>query len=82
MNVYSTTQARSNFSELINKVTYEKQVIVLGRNNKKEVLMVPYPQIDEGDLPLSEMNAASASFDFLDSEPELYSFKDLKKQYV
>ncbi|HEY5714463.1 MAG TPA: type II toxin-antitoxin system Phd/YefM family antitoxin [Candidatus Gracilibacteria bacterium] len=82
MTVYSTTQARQQFSDLINQVKYEKKMIAIGRNNKKEVLMVPYPDVDGTDIPISDMNANSSSFAFLLDEPDLYSFTDLKKRYV
>lgn len=32
----------------------------------------------EEDIPITEINAASESFNFLKDEPELYSLKDLK----
>lgn len=78
---YSTTQARKHFSEIVNKVKYEKIVISVGRHNVQEVLIVPKPDLAE-DLPVSEMNAQSESFKFLKDEPDIYSFKDLKKRYV
>ncbi len=43
--------------------------------------MLPKREIGEA-LPISSINAASASFKFLEEEPELYSVKDLKKRYV
>lgn len=82
MNIYSTTQARSNLSDMVNQVKYEKKIFIIGRNNKKEALLVPYPDMGEDYLPLSEMNAQSSSFDFLKKEPNIYSLKDLQKRYV
>lgn len=78
---YSTTEARKHFSDILNKVRYEKIIVAIGRHDKEEVLMVPKPDLNE-DLPISQMNAASTSFDFLQQEPDLYSLKDLKKRYV
>ncbi len=34
------------------------------------------------DLPMAEINANLAGFDFLKDEPDLYSIDDLKKPYV
>ena len=78
---YSSSDARKNFSELVNRVRFEKIIIAIGRHDKDEVLLIPKPEIDE-EIPVSEMNAASSSFDFLNDEPNLYSLKDLKKRYV
>ena len=78
---YTTSEARKHLNEIVNKVTYEKIIISLGRRNKVEVLIVPKPNLDEN-LPISEINTQSSSFKFLEDEPDLYSFKDLKKRYV
>jgi hypothetical protein len=40
-----------------------KNIISFGRKNKKEVLMIPYPETNHKDLPISEINAQSASFE-------------------
>ena len=80
MKMISTSEARKKLGELVNQVKYKKTVVVLGRNNKPEALIVPLPE--DGELPISEMNAASPSFDFLADEPEIYSVDDLKKRYV
>lgn len=81
MKRYSTTEARKNLSEIINRVHYEKTIVAVGRHDKVEVLIVPGPDINE-ELPMTEINAASSSFDFLGDEPDMYSIKDLKKRYV
>lgn len=77
MKVISTTEARKNFSEIINQVKYSKKTIAIGRNKKAEVLIVPIFQEDD-DLPISSINAASSSFKFLADEPDLYSITDIK----
>ncbi len=80
---YSTTDARKKFSDIINQVKYGKKIIAIGRNrNYTEALIVPYPKIDDQNIPISEINAQSASFDFLENEPDIYNISDLKKQYV
>ncbi len=80
MFTYSTTQARAKFSELINQVKYQKIIIAIGRNKKAEVLITPIPE--NYDIPITEINTQSSSFDFLADEPDLYTMNDLKKQYV
>ena len=82
MRHYSTTEARKHFSEIIEQVHYLKVIVSVGRHGEKEVLIVPKPEIDNDDLPISSVNAASVSFQFLEEEPDIYSFNDLKKRYV
>ena len=81
MKHYTTTEARKHLSELVNQVRYQKIIISIGRRDEEEVLMVPKLTLDES-LPITEMNAQSSSFEFLEEEPDLYSLKDLKKRYV
>lgn len=78
MITYTKTQARSNFSEIIKQVKYGKKIISI----KKDVLIVPFPEINEKEIPISEINTQSSSFNFLKSEPDIYSLHDLRKQYV
>ena len=81
MKHYSTTEARRHLSEIVNQVKYQKIIISIGRHDEEEVLVVPKMESGES-LPISEMNAASPSFVFLEDEPDLYSLEDLKKRYV
>lgn len=78
---YTTSEARKHFSEIVTRVKYEKIIIAIGRRKKEEVLIVPAPELDQ-EIPVSQMNAASASFDFLKEEPDIYTFSDIKKRYV
>ena len=78
MITYTKTEARSNFSEIIKQVKYGKKIISI----KRDVLIVPFPEIDEKEIPISEINTDSDSFDFLENEPDMYSLNDLTKQYV
>lgn len=80
MLIYSTTQVRSQLSDLVNQVKYTKNIIAIGRNKKAEVLITPIPETY--DIPITEINTVSSSFSFLENEPELYSLNDLKKSYV
>ena len=80
MQYYSITDARKKLGELVNRVRYTRQAIALGKHGKAEVFLVA---IGDGgnDVPMTEINAASASFAFLEEEPDLYSVTDLKKRY-
>ena len=78
---YNTSEARKHLNEIVNKVKYQKIIISLGRHGEGEVLVVPKPKVYET-LPISEVNSASPSFDFLENEPDIYGFNDLKKRYV
>lgn len=78
---YTTTEARKNLSKIVNQVHYQKVVVSIGRRKEEEVLLIPRLSVDES-IPVSEMNASSPSFAFLEEEPDLYSLADLKKRYV
>ncbi len=82
MTVMTTTDARKNLSFLIGTVQRTRRSIAIGRRNKAEVLLIRFP--DSTNLSLSEstnMNQYGGGFDFLNTEPDLYTRKDLKKQY-
>ena len=62
---------------------YKGGIIAIGRQHKKEALLIPFPENLNDDLSdITNFNANSASFDFLKDEPDLYSISDLKKSYV
>lgn len=80
MKVYSITEARKLLGELVSRVKYTRQAIALGKHGRADVFLVSCGGDDN--IPLTEMNAASESFRFLEEEPDLYSREDLKKRYV
>ena len=83
MKVISSTTMRKDIAEIINQVKYTGQVFGVGRRNKIEAIIMKYPEHMNADLTeISNINAGSASFDFLKSEPNLYSVKDLKENYA
>ncbi len=81
MRHYTTTEARKHLCDIVNQVRYQKIIVSIGRRDEEEVLVVPKITLDES-LPISEMNARSSSFRFLEDEPDIYSLGDLKKRYV
>ena len=78
----NATQARNQWSSLLSQIKYKRQIIAIKRNKKTEALLIPNPEYNTDLEDISEINAASSSFDFLHNEPEIYSIQDLKKSYV
>lgn len=56
-------------------------IVSVGRHQDQEVLIIPKPELDET-LPVSQINASSLSFAFLEDEPDLYSLDDLEERYI
>lgn len=83
MTIISTTEARKQFASLVERVSYHGENIAVGRRDQAEVLIIPYPQILSDKVSeITNINANSPSFDFLNNEPDLYSVADLKKRYA
>lgn len=83
MKIISTTKARKNIKNIIDRVRYGGEVFAIGRRKTIDALLIQFPdtyneEVDE----ITNINAYSKSFDFLKDEPELYSAADLKKKYV
>lgn len=83
MKVLSTTNARKNIKEIVNRARYRGEVFAIGRRNVVDAVLIGFPQCFNDQLnDITNANAYSRSFDFLANEPELYSVSDLKKRYV
>ena len=83
MKIITTTNARKNIGNIINRVKYFGDVFAIGRRDSIDALLIQFPQIYNADLnDITNINANSKSFDFLAKEPDLYSISDLKKKYV
>lgn len=80
MHIIPVTEGRKRLGELIDIVKYQRTVIVLGKQGVAEALLIAIPG-EGADFSVSEINAHSPSFAFLDAEPDLYSRADLKKSY-
>lgn len=80
MRIIPVTEGRKRLGELIDIVKYQRSIIVLGKHGEAEALLIAIPGQSE-DFSISEINAHSPSFAFLDTEPDLYSRSDLKPQY-
>ena len=77
----STTNVRDNISDIINTVYNTGKSFVIGRRNFPEAILIPFPKHFNSKLSeITNINSYSASFDFLESEPDIYSVKDIKKR--
>jgi hypothetical protein len=83
MKTITTTNARKQIANIINVVKETGDVFAIGRRNQPEVLIIKFPtEYNKAVNDITNINAYSESFSFLDSEPDLYSVADLKKKYV
>ena len=83
MKVITTTNARKNISAIIDRVKVHGEVFGIGRRHSIDALIIQFPSTYNKNLnDITNINASSHSFDFLNEEPELYSMADLKKKYV
>jgi len=82
MKIITTTNARKNIGEIVNRVKFKGEVFAIGRRNSIDALLIQFPHVYNKELnDITNINAHSKSFDFLAREPELYSLSDLKKKY-
>lgn len=83
MKTITTTNARKQIAKIINTVRETGDVFAIGRRNQPEVLIIKFPSEYNKNLnDITNVNAYSESFNFLDTEPDIYSAADLKKSYV
>ena len=83
MKTISTTDARKNMKTLIELVRETGAVFAIGRRDKPEALFMKFPRDYNKELnEITNMNAYSESFSFLQEEPDTYSVSDLKKKYA
>ncbi len=83
MKIITTTKARKDIGNIINQVKYHGDVFAIGRRNSIDALLIQFPETYNKDVnDITNANAYSRSFDFLGTEPEIYSALDLKKKYV
>ena len=83
MKTISTTDARKNIKALVELVRETGAVFAIGRRNRPEALLMKFPRDYNKELnEITNVNAYSESFSFLEKEPETYSVSDLKKKYA
>lgn len=83
MKIISATTMRKDISEIMNEVKYKDRVFGIGRRDKIEAIIIKYPEnLNKNCSEITNANANSSSFDFLEDEPDLYSIDDVKKKYA
>lgn len=83
MKTISTSNARMNIKKLIDLVRDTGEAVAIGRRDNLEALLIKFPRDYNKELnEITNVNTYSDSFEFLASEPDLYSASDLKKNYV
>lgn len=83
MKIISTTEARKHIKTIVDRVKYGGEVFAIGRRDSIDALVIQFPNAFNKEInEITNINAHSRSFDFLDKEPELYAVGDLKKKYV
>lgn len=79
----STTKLRKRISDLMDVISISRKSIVVGRRNVPEIVLIPFPHLWNSRLTeITNINAYSKSFDFLENEPDIYSIKDIKHKYA
>lgn len=74
---------RRNINSLFNEVEETGEVFAVGRRSNLEVLIMKFPALYNSRLSdIANVNTYSKSFDFLQTEPDLYSVHDLKTRQV
>lgn len=83
MKILNTTEFRRNLADFIREVYEGNKSIILGQHDKPRAILIKYPDTYKEDFSdISNMNAYSGSFNFLEDEPDLYSKKDIKEKYA
>ena len=67
---------------MMDHVKYDDQVFIIGRHDVPDAILIKFPTAYNKKMnEITNLNAYSASFDFLANEPDLYRPADLKKRY-
>ncbi len=78
MNIISTTTFRDNLGNYVdNLIVGKSKGFVIGRYEKPEAVVIPFPQKYNKNLSdATNLAMYGGSFDFLEDEPNAYSVKD------
>ena len=78
--IISSTEVRKNISEMIDTVRETGRVFLIGRHGEAEAILLKFPTNYRASASdITNINAYSTSFDFLQDEPDIYSIADIKK---
>ena len=82
MKVLTTTNARKRIKEIVNRARYGGEVFAIGRRNEIDAVLIGFPHhYSDVHNDITNINAYSKSFAFLETEPNIYSASDIKKKY-
>lgn len=80
MNIISTTKARELLPKFINSFKDDDISFVFGRRDVPEAILIKFPtQYSDQLTDITNVNAYSSSFDFLNDEPDIYTLEDILK---
>jgi prevent-host-death family protein len=83
MKTISTTEARKNISQLVDRVRETGESFAIGRRGKPEALIIKFPKNLKSDTEeITLLSEYGGAFDWLEDEPDLYSVDDLEEKYV
>ena len=80
--VISNTAARKKIGRLLERVRETGETIAIGRRGLPEALLIRYPRYNPMLSDITNFNANSSAFSFLENEPDLYSDTDLRVRYA
>ncbi len=83
MNILTTTEVRKQIKTIVDRVKYRGEIFAIGRRNSMDALVIGFPDTFNKEAnDITNINAHSKSFDFLNDEPELYSLSDIKEKHA
>jgi len=83
MKTISISKTRKNIKTIIDRVKYHGEVFAIGRHNSIDAVVIQFPSnYNKNMSDVANVNTYSKSFDFLKSEPDIYTKEDLKKIYA
>jgi hypothetical protein len=82
MKYLNISKNKKRLSELIKELNEENESLVIGEDGKNKALLIKFPEkLNKNRKEITNINANSSSFEFLENEPDLYSREDLVEEY-
>ena len=83
MRLLTTTNARKNIKDIVNRAKYAGEVFGIGRRDSIDAVLIGFPRAFSSEVnDITNVNTYSHSFAFLADEPDMYSIADIKKRYA